>query len=420
MSLLAVIVLLLVAVVVCFAAFKLFTYCKRRQERRGANFRSVFGLRKHDSVKGEVIELQELNTPESNPGPSVERFRPEPTAPPERIMKYIYSVGTGCLTIVELVVNSVKTQCLMDTGANISLISNDFRRQIGAQLYPNKRDSFAVSMSGHTLDTMGTSEIIVRLSKTVSFSMSVTVVGSMQHAVVLGTDFFEKSDQTTFDYKKKVIKIRGAELPMVSTGANCARFSVNFLESVRIPPRCEVVMPCKVSDGHEGQDHMFEPSKKLFERYGLHAARSLISVKDSSVLVRLLNPQTQPVQVYKNATVGELQPLAPDDEIRAFAVQNRDVPGNPQSRKTEETRQRHTSLTRSELHLGENNLTREEQTELLAFLDANSDVFAKDEFDIGRCKLLQHTIDTQGSRPIKQRPYRPPYNKRQVSPIINR
>ena len=41
------------------------------------------------------------------------------------------------------------------------------------------------------------------------------------------------------------------------------------------------------------------------------------------------------------------------------------------------------------------------------FLD-HQNVFAKDEFDIGRTNLVEHTIDTGDSRPVKQPPRRMP------------
>ena len=44
--------------------------------------------------------------------------------------------------------------------------------------------------------------------------------------------------------------------------------------------------------------------------------------------------------------------------------------------------------------------------QLRAFLDQNQDIFAESNFDLGRASVVKHDIYTDGSTPIRQRPYR--------------
>ena len=45
---------------------------------------------------------------------------------------------------------------------------------------------------------------------------------------------------------------------------------------------------------------------------------------------------------------------------------------------------------------------------LCALLKKNEDVFAKDEFDVGKSNILRAHIDTGGAKPVRQKPYRTP------------
>ena len=55
-----------------------------------------------------------------------------------------------------------------------------------------------------------------------------------------------------------------------------------------------------------------------------------------------------------------------------------------------------------------NNLNEEQRTKLRELLEANSDVFAKHEWDLGQTKLVTGSIDTGDSPPARMRPYRTP------------
>ena len=59
------------------------------------------------------------------------------------------------------------------------------------------------------------------------------------------------------------------------------------------------------------------------------------------------------------------------------------------------------------------NLNDNQSKTLESLLRKYPDVFSKSKRDIGFINLVEHTIDTGSTRPIKQRPYRIPLSKRE-------
>ena len=69
------------------------------------------------------------------------------------------------------------------------------------------------------------------------------------------------------------------------------------------------------------------------------------------------------------------------------------------------------------------NLPEEQKEKLNKLLQKNSDIFAKNEFDLGKTNLLKASIDTGNSPPVQKRPYRTPFAyrdelKRQLNEML--
>ena len=60
----------------------------------------------------------------------------------------------------------------------------------------------------------------------------------------------------------------------------------------------------------------------------------------------------------------------------------------------------------SKIDLSESVLDKRQTERISATIAANADIFSVDDFDIGRCNMYKHSIDTGLARPIRQAPYR--------------
>lgn len=93
-SLMAKVLILLVIFVVGYLLFKLYSFYRRHGKTKLTRSRqTVFGLRKRPSEKDDLIEMRSIGSPTVDKSSIEELIRPEPSAPPDHGVKYIYSVG---------------------------------------------------------------------------------------------------------------------------------------------------------------------------------------------------------------------------------------------------------------------------------------------------------------------------------------
>src|SRR5437773_11893821 len=69
------------------------------------------------------------------------------------------------------------------------------------------------------------------------------------------------------------------------------------------------------------------------------------------------------------------------------------------------------------------NLSEDQKQSLLKVLFRHDAILSRSEFDLGKCDILQHVINTGNARPIKQNPYktdpiRQEESKRQIEAML--
>ena len=175
----------------------------------------------------------------------------------------------------------------------------------------------------------------------------------------------------------------------------------------------------------------------LPENYGCVLASTLVDAADNvTVPVRIFNPTCEPVQIKQDSVIGQAESVNIVNTISksedpsqvgnmsivkriAFQKKLEPEPTMPLSRRAsnrqrkEIARRIHADKPRApvpehlrELYEKSTKGKSEEQKRIHNLFHQN--VFAKDEFDIGRTNLVEHTIDIGDSRPVKQPPRRMP------------
>ena len=134
--------------------------------------------------------------------------------------------------------------------------------------------------------------------------------------------------------------------------------------------------------------------ESLCQSSHVYAAWSIIRPEQGEISVRLVNPGCKSVTLEPSAKIG------PVTSITDIATKTVD----------------HNSGTAivEDLDFSSADLTSEQQVVLQQFLHKFSEVFAKSDSDLGRTNILEHSIDTQGNKPIDHRPYRIPETQRKV------
>ena len=150
-----------------------------------------------------------------------------------------------------------------------------------------------------------------------------------------------------------------------------------------------------------------EPSPDFAERHSLLMARVVAQPRGNVVPVRLINPSTDPVILYKDATLGTITAL----EECALPQEGESPEVLTVQKSSELPRKTKTELA-GLFNLETSTLSEEETTTLMALLDEFQDVYSRGANDLGKTSKVYHKIPTGDARPIKQGSRRLPYHQR--------
>ena len=242
----------------------------------------------------------------------------------------------------------------------------------------------------------------------VSGPIVVANIGSLQG--VIGLDFLEKLG-AQINLKKGTLQIDDHTIVMHKKhAASCCRVAVK--ESITIPAQSEIQSLGLIKRKSKSVAPVGFPSVGVVEclntlprRHGLLLARTIVHPSNGEVPLRLINLSKKPVSICEGSTVGLLhqvvgvtEGVGPGD-CGNSEDPNVSLPG-------------HMSSLLSECR---EDLQPQEYQKLSSFLKRYEDIFAAPDGKLGRTHLVEHTIDTGNSLPIKQRAWRLPFARRQVA-----
>ena len=184
-------------------------------------------------------------------------------------------------------------------------------------------------------------------------------------------------------------------------------YSIHAADTYIIPPHSECVIPATFKDCHLTETiGLIEPNTNLPKRFNVCGASALVSVSPSGLVpFRLVNPTEKPIKIFRHTTLG-------------MFLRQQNVISNIMSLSAEQTPSSHdsTSVTEDDYTYPEqaaslefdilHAFTADQTSQLHNFLVDNVDIFSQGTHDLGRTSIVKHQIFTDGSPPIRQRPYR--------------
>ena len=151
-------------------------------------------------------------------------------------------------------VNGISTNFLVDTGADVSLLSMELWTQIEAtaqtksKLEPSATAQGLVGVQGSPLQIHGVASVEIELAKE-KFSSRVIVVDSLTSEAILGKDFL-KDNRCVVNVGRNTLhfETHGITLPLNSppVSQQVARVIVSISETLEVPPRSEMEVMAKV------------------------------------------------------------------------------------------------------------------------------------------------------------------------------
>ena len=184
----------------------------------------------------------------------------------------------------------------------------------------------------------------------------------------------------------------------------CLFFPVCLNDTVTLKPNAEYFLrgSVKRTELNNNDDWIFMPYKdKMAEKY-LAFTTSIVSLRDNTIPLRVINLREEPCTIYKGTTVGQVE------SINYYGTNRENIRlMEPQQQNSSNSSFEH--LKNIEKRILENkNMTKDQQSKLCNLIRSFSDIFSINNLDIGCCKVVQHEINTETEQPIHQQIRRVP------------
>ncbi|KAE9327482.1 hypothetical protein PR003_g16010 [Phytophthora rubi] len=393
-----------------------------RHDREDGVFEYVYVVTKTEQPGGRRPGLREV--PEQ---PEPDDVDGEPFPDGKRI---IGSVG-GVEAVSVGFIDRVPADMLIDTGAVASLIDARMLKLVGRgddPLRPCRRD--LNSASGHPLRIRGAIDLPLQLGSR-EIMRPFIVVDKLHIDVILGTDALKAFRAVVdLDENSVTLKDTGEKFSIGSPRVE-EMYSTKISSTVRIRPGGQALVVTDVL-GEVAEETTVLVEGLVDLDASVRVTRSLCTVHDKKVVVEVCNPSTEemvikkgtliaavsvvPESAFETSTVpspaDESEPFSPEENAAAtresdwihatIAASSLTTDASPDTMpELDKVLQAELKVDFSDSKLGD------EQKELFSdLLGSFKDMFVETSMKPGRTDLLEFSIDTGDSAPIKQRPYR--------------
>ena len=323
---------------------------------------------------------------------------------------------------LEAHINHVRASCLVDTGASVSLISENIWERIKGAGYELSQDGFGhrlVGVQGVPLQLCGSTRIPLQIDGLHKvFPVEMLVAKELTNDVILGRDFLQEN-QCDVKLDRRCNKLYfTAEKTTVNLGHNqerntIASVGITMDRSIQIPPQSEMEIMVKAPpvSTSTATTWLVEPNSE--DRDAAIVARAMVNPGAGEIPIRLLNPRSETVTVQKGAPVAVMEPL-PEEDVNTVSTSSvQQVPSH------EVLEQKKQQLWQIVLDIGEK-ISTEEQQQLYAVLLEHADLFAGGTNDFGRTSKIKHGINTGDAAPVRQQVRRiPPVRREEARKLLS-
>ena len=310
----------------------------------------------------------------------------------------LFNESCQCVTF-NAKIGSYDTPIVLDSGSGISIISSDLfskvnRNSRNPPILTN-RNIVAKSVTGEELLILGSTTVTLDLGDS-CWMVECYVVSNFKYSCLLGTDFLTKSS-ATIDLGNLQACIGQTRIP-ISVVRKPQQVQVNLVESLEIPARSGAILKGSI-EGLQGTV-LLEPKYELFckNESVVYPARSIASVENGTIPVKLVNTNNFPVKVFSDTCVGMAEIV--DGKING-------------GQKVGESFNSDFKWL-NDIDMSDSTLLGDERTRLISLLTEYEDVFVTKDIDLGRADRFSHRIDTGDTPPIRQRPYRTPHSQQEM------
>ena len=310
---------------------------------------------------------------------------------------------------VRVTVCEIPLDAVCDTGASVSCLSPKVFVRLPPKIKSSLKPCSKRLLAANQGEIKVKGEITVEMKiASMTFRHTFLVLEASEAECLLGLDFLEthKCDTMFSEMKLRLDRDTSAKLFHRTAPVQSWHYPVMRVvarETSFIPSGHEAIILGKIDlDDHNllTKAGIFEPSQSFCDKQNVLAFNTLSGLQEDAIPVRIINPGEDRM-IYKGSTLGTFTILQED----TFAQNN----------VASQSKQKHTAITKydlkSILHQVKPVMNESSHAKFAQLLRDFSVVFSKDEWDIGKCDLVQHRIQVYpGSTPVKLPNRRMPMN----------
>ena len=310
-------------------------------------------------------------------------------------------------------VNGIAVTFLLDTGAAVSLLRKEVWDRISRQSVELEpwREKRLVGVEGTPLRVEGCVTVTAEMGGE-QFDIRLVVVDQLTAEAILGLDFLRKNECIIDTAQGRVnFAAKAVAFPLLPSEETDTRIQVVLQETVHIPARSELDVAGAAKEGRESEAvWLLQPERS--QRIPVLVAHAVVTCNstDSFVPLRLLNPRSEPVTLFKGTKIATLETLAEASIQETAETEVGSVSTVLETLPLVSLRKQ--NLLEELVEKTGDGLSTTEKEQLQLLLETYADVFAEHGADIGRTGRVQHQIDTGSSPPIRQPLRRMPLAKR--------
>jgi hypothetical protein len=310
-------------------------------------------------------------------------------------------VPTSKALYIDCEVEELMTSFLVDTGSTISIINKETWDKINKNkphLRLEKSLKRAFTANHQQIKTLGVGFLRTKTG-TEEFIQKFVVTWDTQ--CIMGMDYLQQHIKTLNMGRRRLETRKGTISPLYEKKSGIERVRVTNMLDVRIKPRHKSIVMAKVTDTDVKGIVIVEPDTQVLERNGILVARVLANVSNNSeVPLQITNPTNKTVTLYKEQNLGFIAEI---EEVGNTSVLVNNI--------HEEGQIDYQSLIRKAVGLDGSEERRRALTNLLS---EYTDIISTGSHDLGRTKLVEHTIDTGNATPLRSGLRRVSFHERDI------
>ena len=295
-------------------------------------------------------------------------------------------------------------ECLIDSGASISVINyQEYKSRKSALLKPISKYTRPICVAnGQTVEAPGLAHMPLEIDND-HFEVPL-VIADISVPLILGMDFIKRHLGIIDSTRNEII------LDGIHHACHCSQimnhiFRVTLAEDIEIPANAEMIIPCKM-DKINSKTAVIECNGRLPEEHGVLIARGLVDTSSDIIPLRTANLTDEPKLIHGGTVIASGQPVEDDTTYHPLVA-------NLQSDKQVKEPGGIPDYMEELWITSQINLNEPQKSDAKDLLVRKKTKFAKNKSDLGRTKVVRHTIDVTQNRPIKVRYGRMPNSKRE-------